>query len=361
MILTRKIQIYVNEDDKEQKKEFLKSLYQWRDMVRKGANLIVSHKFVQDNIRDFIYIKDEIKDKFYVKNLLNEGKGMSEQNVTYRVLSEIMKGQVPSDIYGSLNQAVGNSYKETKKDILCGNASLRSYRSNIPIPFSAKALSSLKWEEESGKFIFSLFGIPMACFLGRDRSNNKAVIERILNGSYKLCSSSIQIDDAKKKIFLLLCMDVPKKENDLDKDRILFANLSVETPIIAQIDKRVFQIGNKEEFLYRRIAIQQGLRRLQSACRYNTCGKGRMQKLKALERYRDKESNYVSTKLHQYSKMLVDLAVKNKCATIILVDQSEKIELAKKDDFLLRNWSYFGLETKIAYKAEMAGVKLTKD
>ena len=78
MIITRKIQVFVYDTDVAQKKEYIHTLYSWRDLVRRGANMIVAHKFAQQNIRDFVYLKDEIKDKFYVKDILKEGKGMSE-------------------------------------------------------------------------------------------------------------------------------------------------------------------------------------------------------------------------------------------------------------------------------------------
>jgi len=39
-----------------------------------------------------------------------------------------------------------------------------------------------------------------------------------------------------------------------------------------------------------------------------------------------------------------------------LVNQSNKERLAKEDDFLLRNWSYYGLMEKIKYKAKLAGI-----
>jgi hypothetical protein len=63
--------------------------------------------------------------------------------------------------------------------------------------------------------------------------------------------------------------------------------------------------------------------------------------------------------------MLVDLAVKNKCSEIVLLDQKRREDEAKEDNesgepFVLRNWSYFGLESKIDYKAKMSGITLTK-
>jgi transposase len=41
-----------------------------------------------------------------------------------------------------------------------------------------------------------------------------------------------------------------------------------------------------------------------------------------------------------------------------LVNQQEKEAAAQADEFLLRNWSYYQLMEKIAYKADMAGITL---
>ena len=376
MIITRKIQVYVYDKDATEKKEYIHTLYTWRDYVRKAANAIVAHKFVQQNIRDFVYIKDEIKEKFYVKDIINDGKGMSEQNTTYRLCSDMLKGKVPSDIFSCLNQAVAHTFKETEKDMLMGKASLRSYRNNIPIPFSAKALSNIHWDADDKRFYFTLFGVPFAVALGRDRSNNQSVIERAINGEYKLCSSSLQIDDDANKMFILFCVDIPQKEMKLKEGKVLYAYLGIMNPIIYVADikaknesdsgYKVFEIGTKEEFNYRRRQIQEAERRCQIECRYSVGGKGRKRKIQALDRFKDKENNYVDTKLHTYSRMLVDAAVKNECSTICLMRQTPREILAKQqnadgDDFILRNWSYFGLKTKIAYKAKMYGIAMEEE
>jgi hypothetical protein len=336
--------------------------------------MIVAHKFVQQNVRDFVYIKDEIQEKFYVKDILKEGKGMSEQNTTYRVAADILKGKVPADIYSCLNQAVANTFKETVADINMGKASVRSYKNNIPMPFSAKALANIHYCEEDKRFYFTLFGIPFGVALGRDRSNNQAVIERAISGEYKLCGSSLQIDDKKKKMFLLLCVDIPKKEVELTEGKKLFAFLGVINPIVATLEvnakqeydsgMRCFEIGTKEEFNYRRRQIQEAAKRCQEENRYTVGGKGRKRKTQAIEKFHEKENNYVDTKLHTYSRMLVDLAIKHKCSEIVLMSQTKREDEAKEDNqngepFVLRNWSYFGLKTKIEYKAKMVGIKLT--
>lgn len=357
MIVTRKIQIYVSEPDKVLKKEFVSTIYQWRDLVRKTANIIVSHKFVQQNVRDFIYIKDAIQDKFYVKDILKEGKGMSEQNTTYRVASDMLKGKVPSDIYTCLNQAVSNTFKETVKDIRMGNSSLRSYKNNIPIPFSSNAISNIHWDDVDNRYYFTLFGIPFATFLGLDRSNNSEVIDYCISGEYKMCSSSFQIDDNRKKIFLLLCVDMPKKQCDMSKDKEMDASLDIDIPISVRInEKHVKDIGTREEFLHRRLQIQESLRRCQISARYSGGGRGRKRKLQSIDRFHEKEKNYIDTKLHIYSNILINLAVRNKCATINLVNQKKKEDIVKDNEFLLRNWSYYGLKTKIEYKAKKYGI-----
>lgn len=66
MVITRKIEIYVCESDKELKKEFMNTVFGWRDAVRKAANLIVSHKFVQQNVRDFMYLQEDVRERFLI-------------------------------------------------------------------------------------------------------------------------------------------------------------------------------------------------------------------------------------------------------------------------------------------------------
>lgn len=393
MVITRKIEIYVCESDKELKKEFMNTVFGWRDAVRKAANLIVSHKFVQQNVRDFMYLQEDVRErflivdkqgkakvKFNVSDILEKGPGMSEQNVTYRLISSMLKGKVPADIYSCLNQAVAKIFKETVTDVNKGEAALRNYKNNIPIPFSAKSISNIH-KAADGHFYFTLFGVPFACMLGRDRSNNEAIIERCINGEYKLCSSSIAFqkvisrDTGKKKnkLFLYLCVDIPKKEVELNPKKSMYCYLGLSHPIEYNHEvqaKNIYDsgvkwsyIGTAEEFLYRRVQIQAAMKRCQQNCRYTSGGKGRKRKLQALNRFEEKEKNYVQTKLHTYSRMLVDKAIKNHCGTIVLVNQEPREEEAKVDNqkgepFVLRNWSYYGLKNMISYKAKMVGIEV---
>ena len=207
---------------------------------------------------------------------------------------------------------------------------------------------------------------------GRDRSGNRLIVERVLSGEYKMATSSIKVDG--NKVYLLLCVDIPQSEVKLTKGKKLFAFLGVMSPIVCTTDvnaykeydsgMKVFEIGTKEEFNYRRRQIQEAVKRCQINNKYSVGGKGRKKKCKAIDHWHDKENNYVDTKLHTYSKLLVDLAVKHKCDEIVLMRQIHREDEAKEqnengDNFVLRNWTYFGLKEKIAYKCKKFGIKLS--
>lgn len=85
--------------------------------------------------------------------------------------------------------------------------------------------------------------------------------------------------------------------------------------------------------------------------------------MQSIEHFHKKEKNYVETKLHLYSRRLVDLAVNHGCGTIYLVSQKPRELRAKLDNeegkaLVLRNWSYYGLKQKIQYKCKLYGIAM---
>ena len=355
-ILTRKIQIYLDCDDKEQRSAYYQQLFDWRDMVFRGANIMMTHQYVQEKIKDLIYLRDEIKVK--LTDFKKDPDGIftsSKMNTTYRILSLYFKGQLPARIISTMNMTLNRVYNSERFAYWKGERSLRNYKKDIPIPFGGD-LVKLSNHEKGRDFKFTLFKIPFRTYLGKDRSDKKVLLQRALVGKIKICTSSIQI--IKGKIFLLLALELPKQVHVLKDHVIAEASLSVEHPITVTVERENFQIGNKEEFLYRRIAIQAARHRAQKAAAFNKGGHGRTKKLKSLDHFHEKESRYVDSRLHMYSRRLIDICVKSGAGTLLLVNQSNKEEFAKEDDFLLRNWSYYGLIEKIKYKANMAGVNV---
>lgn len=376
MVITRKIEVFVAEDDKEMRKAYYDKLYANRDIAVKVANMCASHLFALDNTMP--YLSDEDKEK--VTFLGVSGDASTKRNAPYVAASEAFKGQADMGMISCVLQNVQKMYQDDRKKGMWAR-SLRSYKGNMPVPYQAKRFANLHFAEYTNGngekrecCFFTLTGIPMQMRFGRDRSGNRTIVERVVDGDYKMCTSSLQFDG--KKIFLLLCVDIPKKEIKLDAKKILFAYLDVDVPIRCTTDVKAakeydsgmkwFEIGTKEEFLYRRRQIQEFVRRCQINNKYSTGGKGRKKKCQALEHWHEKELNYIGTKLHMYSRMLVDMAMKHKCGKIVLVNQKEREEKAKEENmrgepFLLRNWSYYGLKEKIKYKSRMVGIEVEEE
>lgn len=375
MIITRKIEVFVCESDKDLRKEYYDKLYAIRDVARKAANAATSHLFMLDS--SVPYLDEETKNN--IQYLGAKGTPASKQNVAYCIMSRLFKDSMPgiAEMLANLSQTVRKYYEEDKKQGMW-KRSLRSYKSDLPIPYQRKSFldfgfrtyTDTEGKEREGCF-FKLSGIPFQMKFGRDRSGNRIIVERVLSGEYKMCTSSIKCDG--NKVFLLLCVDIPKTEVKLDEKKALYAFLGVVNPIVCTADTatsddysrmKVFEIGTEEEFNHRRRQIQEAVRRCMIDSRYAVGGKGRQKKLKAINRWHETEANYIDTKLHTYSKMLVDTAVKCKCGEIILMSQTHREEYAKRmniqgDNYILRNWSYYGLKEKIAYKCKRYGIKLT--
>lgn len=373
MVITRKIEVFICENDKDQRRAYYEKLYANRDIAVKAANLAISHLFALDNTMP--YLSEESKES--IEFLGVKGQKATKQNAPYVAASEAFKGQADMGMVSCVLQNVQKMYQDDRKKGMW-NKSLRSYKSNMPIPFKTERFLNLRFAEyENGEgekntgCFFTLMGIPFQMRFGRDRSGNRIIVERVISGEYKMCTSSIQVDG--KKTFLLLCVDIPKKEVKINPEKKLFAFLGVMNPVICTCDIRAykvydsgykwFEIGTKEEFNYRRRQIQEAVRRCQINNRYTTGGKGRKKKCQAIERWHEKENNYVDTKLHTYSRMLVDLAIKHECGQIILMNQIHREDEAKEDNkngepFVLRNWTYYGFKEKIEYKCKMVGITL---
>ncbi|RQO73758.1 hypothetical protein DBR40_13185 [Pedobacter sp. KBW01] len=357
MIVTRKIQLLIDSDDKEVIRAAKDQLYDWQRICFRAANMIMSHHFVQEQVKDFFYLTEEIKLK--IADEKKEANGIlnsSRQNTTYKLLSNHFKGQIPTNILSNLNNTLISSFNKEKDAYWKGEKSLRNYKRNIPLPFGAEVISKLAKTSDHRNFTFRLFQIPFRTYLGKDRSDKKIMLERILGGTLKLRASHIQLD--KGKVFLLAAIAIEKEQHVLDPTIIAEASLSIEHPVTVKIGRHEHAIGNREEFLYRRLAIQSAVNRVKKAVTFNRGGHGRKRKMKSVEDYRNMEKRYVEYKLHVYSRMLIDFCVKHRAATLLLINQQEKEEIAKEDHYLLQNWSYYSLKDKINYKAEMAGIQM---
>lgn len=125
----------------------------------------------------------------------------------YVVASKLYKGKIDMGVASTIQQTVEKAYQEDRKSGMW-NKSLRSYKGNMPIPFQAKRFLNIHFAKsvaENGKeydnCYFTLTGIPFKMVFGRDRSNNESIVRRVISGEYKMVTSSLQIDDTKRKCF----------------------------------------------------------------------------------------------------------------------------------------------------------------
>lgn len=354
--LTRKIQLLLDVPPSE-KNEIWEKLYRYQNRCFRAANFIVSHLYVQEMIKDFFYLTENIQYKLADVNKDEMGIfNRSKTNSTARMVFDRFKGEIPTDILGSLNNTIQSTFSKNKADYWKGTKSLRNFKRDIPIPLPVKNISKMRYDEEKKAFCFNMFAIPMKTYLGRDFSDKRLVMERLLKGEIKLCNSQIQLKD--KKIFWLAVFEFEKEKNLLKPEIIAEASLSLEHPIVAKANNIRINIGSKEEFLYRRLAIQASQKRIQNGIAFARSGNGAKRKQKALYKTENMESRYVSNRLHLYSRKLIDFCIQQQAGTLILKDQEDKIGIAKEQEFVLRNWSYYELQTKIKYKAEKAGIEL---
>ncbi len=328
------------------------TLRRWRYIAFRAMNMVISHLYVQEQLKDFFYFTENFHLKLVDQTKDAEGVlNTSKPNTINRMLSKVFKGEIPNDMLCCISHSLGSSFVKELKAYRNGEKSLSSYQRDQPLPFKSRSIKQLK--PKGYEYTFSLFKIPFRTYLGKDRDKRK-LLAAVLHGKVKLCTSSIAID--KGKLFLLATFEVPKEQQTLDESVIAEASLSIDYPITLNIDRRQYLIGNKEEFLHRRLAIQAARLRVRKGATFNRGGHGRKRKTKGCAHYSDLEQNYVDHKLHLYSRRLIDLCISNRAATLILVNQQAKQEVAKENEFLLQNWSYFGLVEKIKYKAAHVGI-----
>ncbi|WNI37072.1 hypothetical protein [Chryseobacterium sp. SG20098] len=354
--LTRKIQLLINVPPIE-KKNMWEKLYRYQNRCFRAANFIVSHLYVQEMIKDFFYFTEEVQYKLADANKDEMGIfTRSKTSTTARMVFDRFKGEIPTDILGSLNNTIQSTFSKNKTDYWQGIKSLRNFKRDIPIPLPVKCITKLKYDPEKKAFCFNMFAIPVKTYLGRDFSDKRLIMEQLLKGEIKLCTSQIQLKAG--KIYWLAVFEFEKEKHLLKPEIIAEASLSLEHPIVAKANNVRINIGSKEEFLYRRLAIQASQKRIQASIVYMRSGKGTKRKQKALYKTENLESRYVSHRLHVYSRKLIDFCIQQQAGTLILKNQEDKISIAKEQEFVLRNWSYYQLQTKIKYKAEKAGIEL---
>lgn len=400
--ITRKIEVHLHRhgDSEEALQRYKEEFRIWdeiNDNLYKAANRIISHCFFNDayeyrlklhsprfqEIEKLLkYAKrnkltdDDIKAlKAERKELFAEFKrqrqsflGGSEQNSTERVVSHEFLEVIPSEVLSCLNQNISSTYREYALDVESGRRTIPNFKKGIPVPIQVKKNRVLRLRKrEDGSIYISLpRGLEWDLNFGRDRSNNREIVERVLSGQYDVGGSSIQ--EAKNgKRFLLLVVKIPKESRALNPDRVVGVDLGVNIPLYAALNDNTYgglSIGSRDQFLKVRMRMAAQKRELQRNLRVATNGgHGRKQKLQALDRLEGKERRWVHLQNHIFSKSIIEYALRNEAGAIQMErltgfghDRNDEVDEGFK--FILRYWSFFELQTMIEYKAKAAGIEV---
>ncbi len=344
-----------------------KRLWQISGDAWRAANWIAAGQFMNDQLKRRTYARRKIDPKEnreavdQIEKEFQKFFGTKWQATTERDIKKTFP-DLPPCVTNPLNKVVVSSYSKEKRAMLSGERSLRTYRKGMPIQTRKQAIDFSPSDNERHAVKWKLGrseSVNFEILYGKDRANNRLTIERILKGDIDYSAPQIQLKD--KKLFLLLPIKEPQLQVDLDPKLSLGVDLGVAVPAYIALSKGPARraIGNREDFLKVRLQMQSRRRRLQRSIKMAHGGKGRQKKLKALEHIRAKERNFTRSYNHFISREIVDFAMKHQ-AGVIKTEMLEGFGKEEQQAFILRNWSYFELQTMIDYKAKKAGIKVVK-
>ena len=354
MVLTRKIKLYPL-GDKEEVNRVYKFIRDGQYAQYQALNLAMGLL-----TSTYFKVKRDIKRQ--------EFKDMQKQLTNSNEIFEDIEFATGVDSLSSVIQKVKQDFSTALKNGLAkGERCVSNYKRTFPLMTRGRSLTF--YPEDDTKDIFdaeyklylkwvnkSVFKVILGD-MKRSRTL-RSELENVLKGEYEVAGSSIMIDG--KNIILNLSMKLPdKKTIDLDENKVVGVDLGIKIPAVCGLNcdknNRKF-IGSIDDFLKVRVKIQSQLRQERKKLKHVKGGKGRNKKLKSLDRFKNKESNFVQTYNHFISKNIIDFALKHNAKYINI----EGLNSEGLSDRVLRNWSYYQLQQYLEYKAKKYGIEVRK-
>lgn len=344
MITVRKFKLaIVNEDENivnEQYKYIRESQYAQYQGLNRCMSYLISGFFnckMDWKSEEFKEIKKSIKSKMPIYEGINFGTGLDTRS--------LIRNKILSDFGMAI-----------KKGFARGESNMPSYKRTTPLMTHGRHLNFYGDIEKREVYIKWIHHISFKVLMGHKPNKNlDNFLGNVLNGTYKVCQSSLEFD--KKKLILNLTCDMPEnkdkpnfingREITLDfADESIFKLTSKHTKSCKNLGSKEYVINTRKQFSNRYRDLQ---RNLITACG----GHGKKRKLKALEGLKSKESNFSKTYNHALSKAVIDFAINNKAQIINI----PKIDYEKEDeDIKLLNYSTF--TTFLKYKADRVGIEV---
>lgn len=316
-------------------------------------------KFIREMLKPAYRVKNSSKGSIFddveIDNILG-GYGIAfNQELTNKIIDSVEKGlfeggkdSLPSYKYDSpftvAKSTMGFSHDYDSFEELCEH--IKEKDCNLYFDFGGNSDATI------ARFIIDV---------GTNKNKDELLTTlcRVYSGEYEYCGSSIQFDKAGKKIILNLTIKIPQKNCDLNESTVVGVDLGVKIPAVCALNTNPYArefIGSVDDYLRVRTQIQNQRRRLCIQLRNTKGGHGRKKKLKALDRYTSRERNFVKNYNHMVSSRIIKFALKHNAKYINL----ECLKGYDTDKKVLRNWSYYELQSMIEYKANKYGIVVRK-
>lgn len=366
-IITRKIKlIAVGETSKDRTASYNYIKRIASDLVQVGNEVIrltVCNQYELDKIKNSMNVITKSKSK----EIFREKYGAMVGNMGYNLMKK--NTTMSSDIKSSFCQKIYKTIDEGFYDILQGKVSIPSFRkTSLTIPFRGTIHKEPVVYKEGEDYIFNFplsssersihKKIKFKLHYGRDRSGNEKIVNRILSGEYKMNTSSIQIKD--DDFYLLLTCTIPDtKSKDIIPDKVMGIDLGINRPVSIYIDgekRQPSQIQLGEKIQSERMKFYKQRRAIQQSMKFAKGGHGRTRKMLGMETFREKEENWSKLMNHNISKEVINIAKQYDVGIIKMEDLTGITK--NKNDYYLKSWAYYQLQTDIEYKAKMVGIQI---
>ncbi len=349
MNIIKKIKVIINEEDEFLRKEKYKFIRDSQYAQYQGLNNAMGYIMAGYYSNNKEISSDEFKN--HMKGLTNSASFFNDINFGKGI-----------DSKSSITQKVKKDFSTALKNGLAkGERSSVNYKRTFPLMTRGRDLKFKYNENESDILVDWVNKIQFKCILGNHKNSLELqhTLHKVINKEYKIGQSSLYFNK-KNELILILTLnigDVKKQEREIRKERTLGVDLGIAVPAYMALNDEIYirkTLGSLEEFAKQRSQYKSRRFRLQKQLKAVKGGKGRRDKLKALDRFKEKEKNFAKNYNHFLSKSIVDFAVKNNCEFINI----EKISSEGLENKVLGIWTYYDLESKIDYKAKMLGIKV---
>ncbi|SCW54889.1 transposase, IS605 OrfB family, central region [Paenibacillus tianmuensis] len=146
-------------------------------------------------------------------------------------------------------------------------------------------------------------------------------------------------------------ISIERKTEQATGDVIMGIDLGIKIPavVVTSTGKTKF-VGNGRQNKYIRRKYKERRRKM-----------GKLKKLSAIRKQENKEHRYMKDQNHKISRKIVNMAIEEQVSVIKLeklTNLRQTTRTSRKNAKNLHNWTFYQLQTFIAYKAALAGISI---